>query len=554
MADAATDVLKNVTTILKNNRVPFESDWQEIVDLCLPFVGSITTKQTPGSRRPRVLDSTATFAADRYVNGLKSTMVPKNTQWLGIMPPLGFDEDREVLGRLNRSSRRMIAAVGASNFYVEYGFHLTNHMVLGNGLMSVQETRKRRRADGSTLGTLVFDAIAMRDVWWSIGEDRRPNIIMREIEMPALDAEAFFTKLTGKDSPPASVSKVADKNPTDMVTVRHFVYESGSSLGRKTRTPTQKKWACDWFIVSPQFGAEELVHRGGWDILRYIPSRNIVVNREDYSRGRGHIIRPEAKRQNKLMQLLLIAGGRDIVPYVMVPDDSDISLDARPGGLAIYRAESEPPKYLTSGTDYNVWVTLAQEGRSQILQGMLVDSFEEPETEARSAFESQRREVRRVRQLSSSSDIIIEESLNPVVRTVAEIMLEANALPELEEALDLMGVGIEDLELRYRSPFFTAQKAQTALNTQAYVDQIIERFRATQREEILDAIHFDRTAEIEGVTLDVPSEVLTTQEEREEIRQARLEALQLEQAQEVAQGVAALQRGPAAPREAVRRA
>ena len=124
------------------------------------------------------------------------------------------------------------------------------------------------------------------------------------------------------------------------------------------------------------------------------------------------------------------------------------------------------------------------------------------------------------------------EVLRPSINRVYAIEARAGRLPEPPEQL----VGRE-LSIEYTSPLMLALKAKKTTS----IDRFLQFFSgvASAKPEILDIINGDKMARLYANYLDVPSECINTEEETEQIRQARAraqnEAQQREEALQMAQ-------------------
>jgi len=223
---------------LKTKRKNFESSWQDISDLMMPYRGDITTLKSPGSRRINgVFDTTAMQAADMFVNFLKGAIIPSGTDWVRLRAKPPFDGQIEIRMILDRVAQKILSALADSNFYTEAATFIRDFAVLGNGTLHVKEDEPLLNSEGSTFGGLVFQAIPVGRMWWSIGHKGKPFFVAREIEMPAIDAFRFFGGYAGEEVD----QSLSIDNPMEPVSFLHFVYENENKVPKtKVRTAEDK--------------------------------------------------------------------------------------------------------------------------------------------------------------------------------------------------------------------------------------------------------------------------------------------------------------------------
>jgi len=549
MSKRTAEELLERFSYLQGRRSNFEGSWQDISDLMMPYRGDISTNKSPGSRRViGVFDSTAMQAADTFVNFLKGAIIPSGTDWVRLRAKPPYDNDVTIRQVLDRIANKILGALSDSNFYTEAAGFLRDFAVLGNGTLHVREDTPKLGAQGSTFGGLIFEAIPIAHMWWQIGHKGKPFFMVRRIQMTAIDAYRFFDGKAGADVD----ANLKMKQPMEQVSFLHFVYENENTIPKAgIKTAEDKPWVSVYItgVEDSVSGSPEVIREGGFDFCPYVIARWMVVDGEEYGRGRGHLARPDAMGINELRRQILIAAGKDLNPPLMVEHDTMVELDIAPNGLMITRpAVKQGPQYLKSGTNYQVADAMAKEDREQILKAFLGDLLTEPESQPRSAEESRQRQSRALQRLSATADIVNYEFLDPLMDGIIEVMRRSGYLPEF----DMLAAELPEaeLEISYQSPFFTAQKASGSMRVQAFLERRLALYQATQNPVFLDDISPDQVARYDAMVSDIPAMILRTAEEVEALRRARAEQMeqqQMAQAQQQAQQAAAQQ--GAAPQE-----
>jgi len=519
---------------LKKRRQPFEKAWQDISDLMMPYRGDITTKTSPGSRRVRgIFDTTAMNAADSFVNFIKGAIIPSGNDWVRLRAKPPFSDVLEVRQVLDFVAERILGALADSNFYKESSSFLRDFAVLGNSTLHVREATPQLGKKNETFGGLVFESIPIGDMWWQVGNTGRPDMLMRQIVMTSLDAFRFFEGQAGADVE----HKLTSNDPMGEVSFLHCVFENEDFLPNGIISPENRKFVSVYisgagqisgnFGTTGSIGGPTIIRKGGFDTCPYIVARWMIVDGEEYGRGRGHLARADAMGINELRRQILIAAGKDLNPPLMVEHDTVVELDITPNGLMVTRpAVKMGPQYLKSDTNYAVADLIARQDRDQIKKAFLGDILDEPETQPRSAEESRQRQNRALARLSASADTVNYEFLDPLIQSVIDLMHRGGALPELD-LLKQMAPDA-DFEIVYQSPFFTAQRQSGVNRVQSFMERRLAMYQITQDPVWLDDIDSSAVANYDARHSDIPPQILRSQEEVSAIREARAQRQMME--------------------------
>ena len=501
------NALAQLTSSLKTKRTPYEDTKQEIADLFMPFRGDITTQQSPGERRKPLYDSFGVMVADRFVNWLNGNLFPSSSDWIRLRVPNAIRFDRDLESALDDTSMRIHDMLAASNFYVAAATDTRDWGVLGNSTLFVAHDDEMAPRPGKW-GGLIFDPIPWARVWWHFSHVGRPLTLVRECEMPAADALHFFKG----DNVPRRMKEVADMDYYGDVKILHVVQRN--HMGKKGTA--NKPWSSIWFFEEDP----TIIREGGFDNNPYIASRMIVLDGEQYGRGRGDIARPVMKGVNEITRQEMIALGKELNPPFMSEEDEIAQLDLTPGGQVVVRPPKEvQPGYLRSGTDFNLAELIRDNMHNQVNEAFLGDVLGEPEAQTRSAEAERSRQGRGLARLSGTGQTLFHEKLSPMIENVIDIGLEKGELPELQEAIE------RDPELEFTfeftSPFFTAMKSQSLQRVDALLERRFQRFERTGDPSALEDINSDELREMEKFLGDVPARLFKSIEEVERIRRAR---------------------------------
>lgn len=502
--------LMNRLQKMKSVRANHERAWQDISNYMMPFRGDITTKKAAGSRRIKpVFDSTAMIAADQLVNFMKGSLLPPSQDWLRLEPPYDFQGDSAVREALDITAQRILAKLQDSNFYNESTAALRDLVVLGNSTLLVEE----EPVNPANTSGIVFEAVPIGRMYWSQGKGGRILMICREFEMPSIDAARYF-----ENPGVEAIKNLESGNAMEMVTYYQFIYENENKIYGGLPSKTNKTYRS---VYVTEGGGGEIVKEDGYDVAPYVVSRLHRVDGEEYGRGRGHLARSDARGLSELRRQILMAAGKDLNPPLMVEDDSMVDMDIANGGIMVTRPPVKvSPNYLRSGADYGAADKIARDDRDQIRQAFLSDVLAEPASQPRSAEESRQRQARSLQRLAAAADIINNEFLGPIIQSVVGIMARRKELPEAVELASALGGDISGV-VKFSSPFFSAQKQDSAQRVMSFLERRIALFQATQDPSFMEDIDPDRLRNFDSKMSDVPATIFRTQEEIDQIRQAR---------------------------------
>ena len=144
----------------------------------------------------------------------------------------------------------------------------------------------------------------------------------------------------------------------------------------------------------------------------------------------------------------------------------------------------------------------------------------EPASQPRSAEESRQRQARSLQRLAAAADIINNEFLGPIIQSVVGVMVRRGELPEAAELASALGGDVSGV-VKFSSPFFSAQKQDSAQRVMSFLERRIAMYQATQDPAFMEDIDPDRLRDFDAKMSDVPATIFRTQEEIDQIRQAR---------------------------------
>jgi hypothetical protein len=494
--------------LMRQQRRPHESPWFDIWDQQNPYRGTLDTVESQldadtrifyddDTRMTRVYDTTGMNALHELVNFIKGQIFPNNVDWLSFDAPQDLEDDVEIRTLYHKTGTRILRGLADSNFYMASTPGLRDLLSIGNECTAVQESSPKRQGAGNTFGGGFFNSISMERVWWQLDQQGNVLFMVVQYDMPTRDAFDFF-ETPGR----AVMDQLRSGKTMKMVRYLNFVFPNENPVVGGIRSATDKPWVSKWMLI--QEGANEIMQDGGFEQNLYTRSGWDPIANSEYFAGLGHISRPDIAGVNAGTAQVLLSIGRDLNPRLMVEHEMVIQVaDPGPGGTLVVRNPKRfPPQYLQSSTDYTAANDVFDKQREQIRRVYLADLLQNPDAAERSAEAVIDRQGRTLARIASLAEVIEHQYLKPKVEAFAGLMFRAGALPEFEEIVARTGRGVGDL--KFTSPFFTIQRAQTVQEDRAFIQHMLEIVGATQDLSVLDGIDFDEyrdnIAKVTGVS------------------------------------------------------
>ena len=104
---------------LSRRRSGFESLWQDVSDYLMPWKASVTSEQSPGSKRTSLIyDSTPIYALNILASGLMGHLTSEAAPWFRLIcKDYELQHNEDVRNWLMDITRQMISTLSGSNFY-----------------------------------------------------------------------------------------------------------------------------------------------------------------------------------------------------------------------------------------------------------------------------------------------------------------------------------------------------------------------------------------------------------------------------------------------------
>lgn len=494
---------------LKVLRGTWESHWQEIGDYVLPRRADVTKKQARGSKRTElVYDSTAIHAAELLASSLHGMLTNAASPWFSLQfkDPL-LDADDAVNEWLEECTHQMYMAFNRSNFQQEVHELYLDLIAFGTGCMFVER---------SDVEPLRFSTRHISEIFIQENEKGVVDTVIRKFKMSARAAFNMFGAATQE------IEKLNRDAPYDELEFLHCVMPRDERDPRKI-DDVNKPFSSIYVTIDGKMLGE-----GGFNEFPYVVPRFTKSSVEMYGRSPSMTCLPDIKMLNKMSETMIRAAQKTIDPPLLVPDDGFIMpIKTIPGGLNFYRSGSrdriEP---LQIGANIPFGLEYENQRREAIRQAYFVDQLLMAQNVTMTATEVLQRNEEKMRLLAPVLGRLQSEMLRPLIDRTFSILLRDERLPAPPPMLQGMEIDIE-----YVSPLARAQR-QGDVNAMMRALEII--MPMSQMAPMMDYVDTDKLVKHLAEILGVPSKVIRSDGEVEELRNQRAQ-----QAQQAAEAEAA---------------
>jgi len=209
MADTRASDILDKHERMRQQRVYFEKQWQDVADRILPRKAEFkrqrgkTTEPKGEKRTDRIFDATPALALDRFAAAMHSLVTPRNQDWHGLKPQdPDLAEDTEVMTYLETVTRRLFSARYSSNFDNQVHECYFDAGAFGNMALFV----------GDRLGrSIYYRTVPVDQLFFMENEFGVVDLVHREFAMTARQAMQKFGR---ERLPPMTPRRRRERGPS----------------------------------------------------------------------------------------------------------------------------------------------------------------------------------------------------------------------------------------------------------------------------------------------------------------------------------------------------
>jgi hypothetical protein len=527
MAADAKKILDHLAA-LQGRRAPYETDWRDCFDMTFPVRGTGfqgVTNDTARARNAARLDSTGTDAGRTLASGLMGGITPANSRWFGLDVGDETDEERKWL---DEAADTVWQNIHAGNFDAA-GYECCLDMVSAGWFVLFTDINREQG------GGYAFEQWPIAECFISTTrQDGRADTVYRKYTMTAQQAVEHFGKIGGKVSDKLR-TKAMDKPFESVELVRviepRHLYAVGSKLSKN-----MPFMSCDVEVD----GRHVILEQGYQEFPCAIP-RWTMIPGSVYAVGPAFDALPDMLELTELVRMEKAAADLAIAGMWIAEDDGVLNpKTVKVGPRKIIVANSvDSMKELKSGADFNVSFTIKAQLQAQIRRTLMADQLQPQDGPQMTATEVHVR-VGLIRQLLGPVyGRLQSEYLQPFVERCFGLAFRAGALGQPPQSL-----AGRQFHVRYISPLARAQRLEDVVAMDRLETGLITKSQQG-KPELMDIYDWEEADRLRAQYLGVPGKLMRSDDDIKVIRDARAEAAQkAEQQQMMQQQVEAQAKNP----------
>lgn len=543
MADAAT-LRRDYDALLDQASMTFR-EWQTISEFLLPRKSNITQWQTPGGRQTtRMFDSIGPHSVQTLAASLGGTLTSPAQKWFSLVIRQKELLDQHDVGAwLEEVADRVYLALNQSNFVAEINEVYVDLACFGTGAILCHEKEMER---ANVFAGLEFEAFAPGSYVIAEGADGRVDTFFYRKAMSVSAAKAQWGDKIG-----ASLLRLAEQKPYEQIAIVHAIYpRKGQRKGYdKLGMPFE---SCKFVVGKGPLGPGmmsgpqdiHVIEESGYPEFPGAIPRWTKTSGETYGRGPGHTALPDIRSLNQATRQWLAANEKAIDPPLMQLEDAVLGeLSLNPAAINIV---SQLPAVapIESAQRREIAMDMFARLEAKIREIYHVDQLELKESPQMTATEVMIRNELMQRLLGPTAGRLHSEMLEPLVFRVVALMDRAGQLPPVPDAL-LEAADAADIDIQFEGPLARAQRMNDLAAIErknAWVGMQMQFGNA----QVVDLFDWDEEGREVSKVVGVPANILLSDEQVAQIRQAKAEAKAAqEKMMAMAQGAESL--GKAAP-------
>ena len=494
---------------LKNNRVNWETQWQDILDYCMPQSAFITRRRgTQGQKvKENIYDSTAKRANQILAAGFHGNLTNPSQRWFKLrLQEASLNEDQEVKTWLANAEDRIFDAYNGSNFNQQ--IHQT-YLDLGSvgtaSLYLAEDAKDLIRFAARPIEEIVIDEDA----------DERVNTVYRRYKLSVKQAYDQWGEDSGK-----KVVELYNKQKWD-----ERVEFMQCIAARDDRDPN-KSTSTNLPFFSYQINIENqsIVSEGGFHEFPYMVVRFSKISGDLYGYSPASVMLPDIKMLNAISKTIIKGAQKIVDPPLVLPHDSFIlPLKTIPGGINYRTSGTSEDKIEPLLTHANIPVgrEMQNDLRNSIMQGYFADLFQIlGERKNMTATEVAERISEKLILLGPVLGRLQTEMLDPIVGRSFGILLRRGIIDPPPEVLQGREMVIE-----YISPLALAQRRES-VSAISNLLQLVGGM-AQFSPEVIDKIDSDQVVDEAANVFGVRPEIIRDDEAVAAIRKGRAQQAQI---------------------------
>jgi len=504
----------------KSKRTNWDEHWRDVARYVIPNKENVFDykSRAKGDKKGlRLYDSSAAHYNELLASALHSMLTNPSVQWFELTTgDREIDKNPKVRDYLQKTVRRIHQILNNTNFQTEIHELYLDLGSFGTGAMLISEDDEN-----------VINFSSRPIYQFYIEENFKHEIDTFFIEMP-MSARQLIQKY-GEENLSDKLCKECKDKPDDMHNVIMMVTPNTD------RNPKRKDSKGKVYSSLHIYEKEGLILKeGGFDEFPAVFPRWMKDSMEVYGRSPGMKALPEIKMINAMMRTIIRAAQKMVDPPLMIPDDSFMNFNTKPGGLNPYRSGTQDKVYpIEIRGQIGIGLEILRDTRERIKESYFIDQLQLREGPQMTATEVNARTDEHLRLLGPILGRLHFELLQPLIVRTLGILKRKGELPD-NPPQELQGQGIE---VFYSSQIAKAQKMSEGNNWNRFLSSVAPLVEFDP--SVMDNLDLDGVvyylADIYGSPQDTMKEPKAVKklrdaraQQQQEIQQAQMEQAQAE--------------------------
>lgn len=514
-----SETIKRLVTIFESieaDRRLFEPLWKDVSLLVQPSRSTEEDRQRGRDRSIQMYDDTAIVASTRLASFLSSSLTSAALEWFVLQPANAFDVSTNAKFWLEQAQQLLLSIfrLPSSGFNSAINECYIDLASFGTCAMFISGEDFVR-----------FNALPLRECYFAQNHFGRIDTVVRKKLWTADQAADKFGLKNLTDG--AKNDWNSTKRYTERREYLHFVLPvEDVRQDKDIQLQVRRNFASIW--IDRKEGQQ--VRIGGFDTFPYAVGRWKVASGEVIGTGPGVEVIDEIRLANAMKKTVIAAASKAADPPLVVDDDTVIGkLLALPGGIT-YRQVGKTIDQLPVG-DPRISDDQLAEVRTFIQAAFFNDIAQLPLQDRMTATEVIERRNDKLQVLSPFATRVQEELLGPIIQRTLALAVQKGAI---EPPPDELGGG--NISVEYVSPLAISQRSSRLQTVQIWINSVLPFAQIDP--DVLLKFNTDEIVEYTGDALNVPPQLVRSDEEVARIKQQRQQLAALQQAAETGRELA----------------
>lgn len=459
----------------ESERHEFDNTCQEIIDYIDCNHRDITTSRTPGQKKNELqFDGSALDASRIFSDFYQSSVFNEATKWWSAR-----HADEAVNSNPNKfswiTSLRDFVLSQMEGYYGSAGQSINAWGLFGNGALLIEEIAGRKPYHRRIRNT----AIPFGTYVWAEGLDNSIDQFARVLMLPAWQIVKRFPKGKFSEELRRCASSSDLKEQSKKFEIIHSILPRDLQTYSKSKIKTNKdyQWASCWVEKDKKV----LIEESGYRKFPVAVARMHLIEGETYARGLGATVLADVKSLNKMVELMLLKGARELDPAVLVKRNSVVGgiINIAAKGKTIVNDVHNSIRPLHENSNWPVFERLYESITQQVRRVFHVDEIFNlltNEAPQRTAFEVNTR-LMLLQQIlgpvfSHNNQSFFNPSIDIYVDLLAHMVNERGEnliTASIGDPPDGLSLGDGAMQIVYEGPLARAQRGQEIIDLQQSV-------------------------------------------------------------------------------------